>query len=313
MTPGRMPAQIVDTFDGDSNNLSSSSNNKAIITQLPPQCQALPWPNYCSHIPSKPEFFQPPVNHKQRSLVIVETMNRLEESYHSPKKKLITMQNRSTTGAQVKSPRRVAAISLLKVMLYYVDDATGRVGRRSQNGNFEDLSIGKLASYAELRIKRAKRAMKDIIRAGYLFVTRQWRQDENGDIYALPSIKEFTPKFFLELDIKGDLWTKWFSLKKWKKEQLEKKEGKIDKRKMQAVSGLIAETGKYARTGVKRKMKGIFNIVKKIPEEKPFKSQRLLNHERRLRDAAMMRYRVDPDISLNDHYKILVEKYPYTE
>lgn len=310
MMQGRMPAQIVDTFCGEENNLSSSKTTEAIIPHNDGACQVLPWPNYCGHLPNQPEFFSPPKTHKQRSKIITETMQSLEVAYFDPQAKLASIQNHIDTGDQVKSPRREAVIRILQVMLYYVDDASGRVGRRLQDGRFEDLSVSKLAALANLRLKRAKRAMKDIIKSGYLFVTRQFQRARNGDIFALPSMKEFTPKFFMELDIKGKLWQGWFALKNWKKEREAKKEYKTDKKKAKAVMGLISETLKNASKGAKRTMSRVAGIVKGIPAPKAGKSQAALNHERKLRDAAMALYRADPTPSLTDYYKQLLEKYP---
>lgn len=258
-----------------------------------------PFPNYCRHLPAYPEFFKMPGNHKPRAKIIQEAITRLMDAYFKPKKQLTALQmHTQTTGNQVKSQRRNAAIAILQAMLYYIDDATGRVGRRVDNGGFNDLSIRKLADYAGLRLKRAKRAMADIVKAGYIKVTRQYIRAENGDIFALPSIREVTPKLFVELDIKGDLWTKWFSNKIWKKEQLEKKGIKTDKRKARAMMGLINEG--LSRTG-KKAMNGFKGIVKRVTGEKAVDVSR----EKDLIASALEMHKLDPSKPLSEYLKEL--------
>lgn len=286
---------------------SSSENNVTVADIMHHAAHSQqPFPNYCRHLPAYPEFFKIPVNHKPRAKIIQEAIERLKSAYFKPKKNLTTLQvHVETTGNQVKSQRRNAAIAILQVMLYYLDDATGRVGRRLESGGYNDLSISKLASYAGLRLKRAKRALAHIIKAGYIRVTRQYIRAENGDIFAKPSIREVTPKLFIELDVKGDLWTKWFSNKIWKKEQLEKKGSKVDKRKARAMMGLISEGLKGAKKKAKSGFDNILDKTRKIVN--PEKSN--VELEKRLIHKALECFNLDPSKTVSEYYRELSNDY----
>jgi hypothetical protein len=266
MRQGRIPAQGVECLTGDHTLSSTNCITQAQSIHPDSESQQLPWHNYCCHLPLQPTFFTIPVEHKPRALTIVEIIKRLSTAYFNPQKQLPALQNHLDTGNQVKSARREAAITLLQVMAYYVDDATGRIGRRLQDGTWRDLTIKKLAAYAKIRFKRAKRAMHDIMKAGYIKVTRQWMRDDKGRYKGLPSVRTFLPKLFIDLDVKGELWTKWFWNMEYKKEQEFKKQTKAQKRKARATLGLINQT---LKNGMKKVSDGFKTLVKGIPSTAP--------------------------------------------
>lgn len=304
MSEARIAAQSGVCRAGDDTLSRSNNGTDADIMHENTACQQLPWSNYCNHIPTSPDFFRLPETHKPRAKIIQETIKRLCAAYFKPKKLLNSLQyHNDTTGNQVKSQRRNAEIALLQVMIYYLDDATGRVGRRLNDGTFKDISIKKLAGYAKLRLKRAKRAMVDIVKAGYIKVTRQYTRAENGEYIGLPSIREFLPKFFIDLDVKGDLWVKWFSNKNWKKEQEAKKVTKIDRKKSRAMLGLISEN---MRKAGKKTMTGFSEIVKKVTGQKPSDTA----HEKKLISKALELFNLDPSKSISEYMKELRARYP---
>lgn len=307
MKSGMKPAQLAVHLGGDSAKLSSNTNNKGIFSVSDANCQPRLWPNYCRHFPDRPRFFAAPASHKPRALTIQETIKRLYSSYFNPNKELRTLQlHLDTTGHQVRSERREAVISLLSAMTYYVDDATGRVGRLLDNGIFKDLTIKKLANYAHLRLKRAKRAMKDIVRAGYLKVTRQYDRLPDGSFLALPSIREFTPKFFMELEVKGELWVKWFANKTWKKEKEIKKVTKLAKARARAAVGIIKEGLNTFSAGTKNRMDKVAGIIKRVTKPK----QVNIDYEKQMIKMALEMFNLDPSRSHTEYLRELKIKYP---
>lgn len=307
MSLGRIPAQGAVSLTGDHTLSSSHESTQAQSIHPNGESQQLPWANYCNHLPLKPRFFTAPAEHKPRAKTIAEIIKRLCDAYFKPQKKLSALQNHLDTGNQVKSAAREAAIKVLQVMAYYVDDATGRIGRRLQDGTWKDLSIKKIASYANIRLKRAKRAMKAIAKAGYIKVTRQWTRGEDGRYIGLPSVREFLPKFFMDLDIKGDIWQKWFHNKEWKKQQEFKRQSKQDKRKGRAALGLIRETMK----GMGKMLNG---IIKGVPKpESEAKREARIAHLQKIGRKAVELFNLDPSKSISEWHKELSNKYPPPE
>lgn len=300
-----MPAQnIYSLADGDI--LSSFEQHETDTSYPSRECQPLPWANYCPHLPEKPKFFVIPEIHKNRAPIVKEIVRRLSDAYFKPSKSLKSLQVNIISGSQIKSPRREAEISLLQVMAYYMDDATGRVGRRLGDGTFQDLSIKKLATYAKLRFKRAKRAMKEIVKAGYLKVTRQYTRNENGEYKGLASMRVFLPRFFIDLQVNGKLWVNWFTHKKWAQARSLKKQTKQETKKARAIVGLINET---IKAGVHAGMNGINALVQKtlkITAPNPATPE----HNKRLSQAASKLFENDSSRSLTDYLRELQTLYP---
>jgi hypothetical protein len=257
-----------------------------------------------------PKLFVIPSNHKPRAKVVQETDKKLQGAYLKPKSSLKTLQFHDETGHRVRSQRREAAIALLQVMNYYQDDATGRIGRLQDNGSFRDLSLKKLAEYAGLKYKRAKRAMTDIICSGYLKVIKQFVRDVTGKVKGLPSIRSFLPKFFVDLDVK--LWTKWFSQREYANERKQKKINKVDKRTARAAMGLIKEVVSNMGTAAKKGAKKILGIVSGVPSvDSPKRAEARAEHTKKLNRKALELFNLDPSKSPGDYLRALREAHPF--
>lgn len=306
MRAGISPALTIANLRWENNGQGGRHKTDADSMHQHVHCQQPSVSNICDHIRTLPNFFSIPESHKRRSLIIQEVDKKLQDAYFKPQKDLNSLQNHlETTGNQVKSQAREAAISLLKVMNYYQDDATGRVGRRMDDGKFKDMSLSRLAQLAGIQLKRAKRAMKLIIRAGYMQVVRQWYRAANGDIFALPSLRKFLPKFFTDLDIKGSVWQKLFSLREYKQQRDAKKETKQNRKQARAALGLITETLKEKG----KKLTGTFGgMVKKITGQKSNPAE--IEHKRQLTQKALEMFNRDPSRSPTEYLKLLQSQYP---
>lgn len=313
MSEGRIPAQVVKVFDG-THNLSSVKSDKdgEIIHQIdvsqPPLSK-----NYCNHVPFAPKLFVIPSTHKPRSKIVQETNKQLAKAYAKPKSALKTLQFHDESGHRVKSQRREAAISLLQVMNYYQDDATGRIGRLQDDGRFRDMGLKNLALRAGLKFKRAKRAMKDIVRSGYLKVIKQFIRDpDTGKVIGLPSIRSFLPKFFTDLDISGSLWTKIFSQRQYAKERADKKITKQNKKTSRAMMGLLKETIGSIGGKAKSTANKILGVVKGVPSVPSQKEQERINlHKQKIGRKALELFNLDPSRSVGEYYKSLLEAHPF--
>ena len=307
MSEGREPAQCVYAFPGSSTLSSHISGEVGKIIHQVHDCQPSLVANYCNHARFAPKLFVIPSNHKPRAKVVQETDKKLALAYRTPKLSLKTLQFHDSTGHRVRSQRREAAIALLQVMNYYQDDATGRIGRLNNDGTFNDLSLKKLAKYAGLLLKRAKRAMRDIVRSGYLKVIRQFNMDDvTGKVTGLPSIRSFLPKFFIDLDVKGKIWAKWFNQRGWAKERTEKKLNKVDRKKSRAMMALIKGTIEQMGSAVKKTLS-----FKSVPSvESTQHREARIAHEKNLMSKALEMFNLNPSRSTGDYYKALLQSHP---
>lgn len=309
----RKPAQRAEALGGRSTLSSVESVKNGEIIHQSDVSQPPLSPNYCNHVPFAPKLFVIPSNHKPRAKIVQETDKRLAAAYTKPKGSLRSLQFHDESGHRVKSQRREAAIALLQVMNYYQDDSTGRIGRLQDNGGFRDLTLKKLAQYAGLKLRRAIRAMKDIVRSGYLKVIKQFiRNPDTGEVKGLPSIRSFLPKFFTDLDVAGSLWTKWFTQRGWANERAAKKISKQDRKKSRAMLGLLKETignlGTTAKTGA-RKIMGIVSSVTPVESEK--KRNERIEHDRKLNKKALELFNLDSSKSPSEYLRALREAHPF--
>lgn len=240
-----------------------------------------------------PMLFNYPHDHKKRSNLIQEVIEKLRKSFYSPKKELTSLQR--LTGRQLRSERRESAILLLQHMIYYVDDATGKVGRMTGN-HFRNYSVYELAEKTGLKVKRVIRALKTIAQAGYMKVTRQFKRLDNGDVIALPSIREFTPRFFVELGIK--VYGKWVALQEWKKERNAERDRKDGRREGGLMSKFITQTLKLCKS-----KKGATMREEKLDDKEAERNRRLI-------DRALYLYKKDPSKSVGEYHRELLAATP---
>lgn len=311
MREGRKPVLGDDAFDGA---LTQNSYTNAISGEIIHSVgvsQPSLHVKYSNHVPLVPKLFVIPSKDKPRAKVVQETDKRLQSAYVKPKSSLKTLQFHDESGNQVRSERREAAISLLQVMNYYQDDVTGRVGRLQDNGTFRDISLSRLAKHAGIQLKRATRAMTDIVRSGYIKVIKQFvRNDDTGQVKGLPSIRSFLPKFFIDLDVKGEVWTKWFQQRGWAKEREDKKVTKQERKKSKAMMGFIKEglnnLGSSAKNGVKKVLGNLLSVPT-VPNQK--EREDLAQKTQNLTRKALDMFNLDPSRSISEHYKALLESH----
>jgi hypothetical protein len=162
--------------------------------------------NKCGHDPLNPRFYLRPLEHKPRPSVLERTLTVLQDAYFLPEKFLKAL----NVKRQKRSCRREAIVSVCQVMVHYLDLTTLEVGFFTNKGKFIRLDLHYIAKLAGLTFSRAKRALKDLVKAGYLKVTRQ----EKGEV----SIREILFTFFRDLKIDS------LRLKRaqhWKRKKLE--------------------------------------------------------------------------------------------
>jgi hypothetical protein len=165
--------------------------------------------NKCGHDPHTFRSYSRDPKHKKRSPILEEAINNLCNAYYHPKKYLSLINFNSR---QKRSERREAIISVGQALFHYVDLATLQVGFLNERGAFIRPNLERIAKIAGISIVRAKRALLDLSKAGYLTITSQYESK-------LPSIRTICKSFFKDLGI--DL-LRLNSAIAWKIKKLEK-------------------------------------------------------------------------------------------
>lgn len=152
--------------------------------------------NRCGHDPAAPRFFEVPADHKARPGILSELIRRILDYYKRPNL-LPTLNYANGTSRQQRSERREGCIALIGALVHYVDLKTLRVGvpvrySRAMRG----LSMETLAQRAGINLRRAERAMADLVAAGIVKVHRICEQDASGNYKGLPAIRTISEHLF---------------------------------------------------------------------------------------------------------------------
>jgi hypothetical protein len=147
------------------------------------------------------------------------TKENLNDFLQFPKRFLKKLQT-----LNIKRGKRIERIEAItkvsKLLIDYVELNTLQIGLFKHNGDFVSLcDIKYIAKQTGLNYIRVRRALKDLIKAGYLLVKRHWVKDENGKYRGIASIKQFSTSFFTDLKQEYD---KLVRLRNWKIKRMDK-------------------------------------------------------------------------------------------
>lgn len=183
------------SFTGENSNRGYAFANFAVKIYNKPANVASFFGNKCNHNPRKPKFYQRPSSHKPAPYLLQTLCKALEDYYFTPHKYLKDLR-------RLRSCRREACVALLQVIINHLDLSCMNVGMDNPQG-FRPLTIKSLASKAGLKLKRAKRALKDLYAAGYIKSQRRYKE-EKGKYIGLASLREVSLKLFYHLGIKHE-------------------------------------------------------------------------------------------------------------
>jgi hypothetical protein len=125
--------------------------------------------NRCGHDPARPRCFSPPERHQDRPRVLRKLEEKLRAYFESPRKTIPTLDLANGKDRRQRSERREACVALLGCMIHYLDLVTLRVGIPAIGG-FKGLTMACLAGQAGVGLRRAERAMADLVKAGLVKV-----------------------------------------------------------------------------------------------------------------------------------------------
>jgi hypothetical protein len=197
--------------------------------------------NGCGHVPSSPKGFTPPTHHRVRPGVLVKLSARLQAYYTDPGTILPSLNLANGSARQQRSERREACLIVLNVLIHYLDLVTLRVGIPKANGNMRGLTVDFIAEKAELKKRRAERAISDLVAAGVITVHAIAQRDEQGNYSGKGAIRTVTKKLF-EL----------FGLGNWLKYERDRAAAKRRKLRMRAMKRDLARRDIITRDLFKR-------------------------------------------------------------
>jgi hypothetical protein len=197
--------------------------------------------NRCGHVPDAPRFYCRPAHHKSRPSLLEEAIEKLTAGYKRPKRFLRKLFDLHPKGRLKRSERREAIASVSQVLLHYLELETLQVGFYTLPNVFVSLDLKYIAKQAGLSLLRARRAINDLVKAGYVKLLRQFNKNEEGQFKGLASIRELTASFFSDLGIDSH---HLFFLREWKRKKQEKALAKQGKKKLRGILQAAVFLGK---------------------------------------------------------------------
>lgn len=179
----------------------------------------------CQHFKEAPLLYKPA--EAWRPDVCNKLAKRAQDWYEKPRRYLKSIRILNIR-RQKRSERREAIKLVIGVLAEYLELCSLRLGTYNKTGEFRPLTvnfirdkINQRRSHGEpINIRRVQRALGDLVKAGYLTISRQFRRIALDNFIGLASIRELTPKFFYELGVHHKTLYGW---REWKRKQLEKK------------------------------------------------------------------------------------------
>ena len=160
--------------------------------------------NWCGHRPDLPRFFKTPEAHKARPKVLTWAIDAWSRFYTLPSAYFKELRIHRDSDRQQRTESREALASIAQVLLHYTELASLRVGVPHASEGFRSLTIEFIAKKAGIGLKRAQRAIKLLVRAGYLKMIERFDIKEERFI-GLAAVKCLTPSFFKACGIKLQL------------------------------------------------------------------------------------------------------------
>lgn len=172
--------------------------------------------NRCGHDPLSPRWFEPPPDHGDRPPIIRKWIDRVKGFYHDPGKipslANVLFDRRQASDPdgdhkprQMRSERREACCSLLGAIAHYCDLPSLCLSVPQPDGTLLPIRMETLAERAGLSLRRAERAMRDIVDSGLLAIHRRCEQLADGSYIGRAAIRVIAPAFFGLFGLEGRL------------------------------------------------------------------------------------------------------------
>jgi hypothetical protein len=154
--------------------------------------------NRCGHDPAVPRWFAPPEAHGERPAIIRKWITRVRAFYTDPD----TIPSLANAGRpppadpetasaprRMRSERREACCRLLGAIAHYCDLPSLCLSVPQEDGRLLPIRMDTLAAAADLTLRRAERAMHDIVAGGLIRVHRRCERHVDGSYVGRAAIR----------------------------------------------------------------------------------------------------------------------------
>jgi len=163
--------------------------------------------NRCGHDPLSPRWFAPPQEHEERPPILRKWIERVRQFYRDPGKipslanalfgrKVAADPEGDHKPRRMRSERREACCSLLGAIAHYCDLPTLCLSVPQPDGALLPLRMDTLAERAGLTMRRAERAMRDIVDGNLVGVHPRCELQDDGTYIGRAAIRVVPPSFF---------------------------------------------------------------------------------------------------------------------
>lgn len=189
--------------------------------------------NNCEHSPENPRWFSQPKQHS-RPAIINRALEKIRSYYAKPASVLPSLNFANGSDRQQRSERRESCLIILACLLHYLDLATLRVGIPQADGSFQGISMAFIIQRCGLNLRRAERALADLVTAGLITVHPYCEKLEDGAYKGFAAIRTLDPRFFTIFGL-----DKWLKHERAKAAERQKKRQSRQASKGQAQIGLM--------------------------------------------------------------------------
>lgn len=217
--------------------------------------------NKCGHRPDCPRWFEPPPQHT-RPKIIEKIIGEIRRYYREPASSIPSLNLANGSDRQQRSERREACLSVLGCLLHYLDLTTLRVGIPQNDTSFSGISMPFIAEKTGLSLKRAERAIRDLVRAGLITVHPLCEKISDTVYKGYAAIRTISAKLFTIFGMGGRLRYERERASARQKKRSRKDEAK-NKAKIELLVGTPEPDKKTTETGGRvaelRSIKAILN------------------------------------------------------
>lgn len=152
--------------------------------------------NGCNHHPANPQWFSPPEAHKARPRILCKLGEKIRAYYYNPNTVLPSLNFANGRSRQQRSERREACLQVLGCLTHYLDLATLRVGIPSGDGAFRGIRMARIAELCGIGLRRAERAIRDLVAAGIIQVHPIAKIKASGEYTGYAAIRTVPESLF---------------------------------------------------------------------------------------------------------------------
>jgi hypothetical protein len=208
---------------------------------MPSIALAFPAGNRCGHDPHHPRWFEPPAGHRERPGILRKLMEKARAYYTDPAGTLPSLNLANGSERQQRSERRESGLAVLFVFIHYLDLVTLRIGIPQGDGAFGGLTMEKIAALAGIELRRAERAVADLVAAGLVGVHTIVVETAPGQFVGRAAIRTVSPMLFAAFGLGG-----------WLRHEREKASARRRKQERKAAAAGLAKIALTVRGAVSK-------------------------------------------------------------